>query len=113
MPNKSRWSAPIPTTYLPSFVFSSPNGPLSHNDNPVFVDCIRPHSHYFTFHTYREWSKRLSAGLGKAGLKPGDRALLYSGNSIFTPVVIMGVIMVGGILQRLIRHSCRVSWRTN
>lgn len=36
-------------------------------------------------------------GLRKAGLQPGDRVLLFSGNNLFFPVVFMGVIMAGGI----------------
>jgi 4-coumarate--CoA ligase len=35
--------------------------------------------------------------LQKAGLKPGNRVLLFSGDNIFFPVVFMGILMVGGI----------------
>ena len=43
--------------------------------------------------------KRLAAGLIQAGLQDEDRVLLHSGNSIFTPVVVMGVIMAGGTVS--------------
>lgn len=33
----------------------------------------------------------------KAGLKPGDRVLLFSGNNLWYPVVFMGILMAGGI----------------
>ncbi|KAL7623060.1 hypothetical protein AAE478_006739 [Parahypoxylon ruwenzoriense] len=46
---------------------------------------------------FRLWSKRLALGLVRAGLRPGDRVLLFSGNSLFTPVVFMGILMAGGI----------------
>ena len=113
MPYKSRWTVSIPVTSLPSFVFTSPTAPLP--EKPVFIDCKRPDTHYLTLHTFREWSKRVAAGLVAAGLKPGDRVLLFSGNSIFFPVVVMGVIMAGGIftsanpafLPRELAHQLR------
>lgn len=40
---------------------------------------------------------RFAAGLRKAGLKPGDRVLLFSGNNLFFPIVLMGILMAGGI----------------
>lgn len=40
---------------------------------------------------------RLAAGLRRAGLRHGDRVLLYSGNSVFFPVVLIGIIMAGGV----------------
>jgi 4-coumarate--CoA ligase len=82
-------------TSLPSFIFSSPTAPLP--DRLAFVDCKNPDTHCFTLNGFREWPKRFTAGLLAAGLKPGDRVLLYSSNSIFTPVVVMGVILAGGI----------------
>ena len=95
MPYKSRWSIDIPVLCLPSFVFKSPNGKLD-DKKPILIDSDKP-EYYLTHHTYREWSKRLATGLRKAGLKPGDRVLLYSGNSVFFPVVIQGTVMAGGI----------------
>lgn len=95
MPRKSRWSVPIETTSLPSFIFGA-----SHNNLPEvvsYVDADRPETHYFTLHDYREWSKRVAVGLISAGLNAGDRVLLYSGNNLFFPTVFMGVIMADGI----------------
>ncbi|KAL9059903.1 MAG: hypothetical protein Q9162_000973 [Coniocarpon cinnabarinum] len=42
-------------------------------------------------------SFRLALGLRNAGLKHGDRVMLFSGNTIFFPVVLLGTIMAGGI----------------
>ena len=36
-------------------------------------------------------------GLRAHGFKNGDRLLIFSGNNIFLPVVIIGTIMAGGI----------------
>ena len=41
--------------------------------------------------------RRFAAGLRKAGLQPGDRVLLFSGNSLFCPIVLLGIVMAGGI----------------
>lgn len=94
MPWKSRWTVDIPTLSLPDYLFQSPTAPLA--TKPLLIDADKP-EYNLTFTTYREWSKRLAAGLQKAGFKAGDRLLLYSGNTIFFPVVLMSTIMAGGI----------------
>lgn len=97
MPIKSRWEIPIPTTSLPTFLFTSSNAPLS--TYPIFIDAKHPETRFLSLHTFREWSKRLAAGLQAAGLRSGDRVILFSGNTIFYPVVVMGVIMAGGVFS--------------
>lgn len=94
MPYKSRWSIDIPILSLSSYVFDSPKAKLG--EKPLIVNAEND-SQYLTHHSYREWSKRLAAGLRKAGFQPGDRLLLFSGNTVFFPVVIQGTIMAGGI----------------
>lgn len=94
MPWKSRWQIDIPTLSLSSYLFTSPDAPLS--DKPILIDAEKP-QYYLTHHTYREWSKRLAAGLRHAGFQTGDRLLLYSGNNVFFPVVLQGTVMAGGI----------------
>ncbi|KAK0868853.1 hypothetical protein LTR87_013977 [Friedmanniomyces endolithicus] len=94
MPWKSRWTLPIQPQSLPAYLFTSPTGPL--DDEPLLIDAEFP-EHYLTQHTYREWSKRFALGLQQAGFNPGDRLLLYSGNTILFPVILMGTIMAGGI----------------
>lgn len=94
MPWKSRWSICIPTLSIPDYVFTSPTAPLS--TKPILLDAETP-AYHLTHRTYRSWSQRLATGLQNAGLRPGDRLLLYSGNTLFFPVVLMGTIMAGGI----------------
>ncbi|KAI0012342.1 acetyl-CoA synthetase-like protein [Xylariaceae sp. FL0662B] len=91
----SRWEVPIPNCSLPTWVFESSFGTLP--DSPQFIDPDRPETHFLTKAEYRLWSKRMALGLKRAGLKPGDRVLLFSGNNIFCPVVFMGILMAGGI----------------
>lgn len=94
MPWKSRWQIPIPTQSIPTFLFGPQDKQLS--DKHLLIDAEKP-EYYLTEHTYREWSKRFATGLQTKGFQAGDRLLLYSGNCIFFPVVLMGTIMAGGI----------------
>lgn len=95
MPIHSRWKIPIPVCSLQQFLFKSETGLLP--DTTAFYDADRPETHFLTNSTVRLWSLRFAAGLMKAGLKPGDRVLLFSGNSLFCPIVLLGIVMAGGI----------------
>ena len=95
MPLRSPLSVSIPRCSVVSYVFTSPSHPLN-KERPLFIEADDP-SNYLTHHTYRLYAQRLALGLLQNGFKPGDRLLLYSGNTIFFPCVIMGVIMAGGI----------------
>ncbi|KAI1850736.1 hypothetical protein JX265_004447 [Neoarthrinium moseri] len=95
MPIRSRWSVDIPEGSLPRWVFGSSFEPLP--DTPQFIDPERPDTHFLTLSQYRLWSKRIAVGLTEAGLRPGDRVLLFSGNKLFTPIIFMGVLMAGGV----------------
>ncbi|KFZ20019.1 hypothetical protein V502_03393 [Pseudogymnoascus sp. VKM F-4520 (FW-2644)] len=91
----SRPLAPIESPSLHEWVFGSASDPIPHK--VAFFDAVRPNTHYLTVASWRQWSKRVAAGLKKAGLQPGDRVLVYSGNALFYPVIFMGIIMAGGI----------------
>lgn len=95
MPIQSRWKIAIPSVSLPTYLFTSPTAPLP--TTPALISTAAPEAHFLTMSSYRLWSQRLALGLQKAGLQPGDRVLLYSGNTLFFPTVLMGVIMAGGI----------------
>ncbi|KAL5330555.1 hypothetical protein ACEPPN_000073 [Leptodophora sp. 'Broadleaf-Isolate-01'] len=96
MPIHSRWTLPIPPISLPQFLFTSPTAPLTHGSKPAFISVDNPSLH-LTHTTFRLYAQRLAAGLVRAGLQPGDRVLLFSGNNIFFPVVFMGILMAGGV----------------
>ncbi|KAI9723811.1 MAG: hypothetical protein M1828_004061 [Chrysothrix sp. TS-e1954] len=95
MPVKSRWTLPIPTCTLPTFLFGDPQEALP--EVPALIDAERPDAYILTRNGYKQWAKRVAAGLQAAGLKPGEPVLLFSGNTIFFPVVLLGVVMAGGI----------------
>ncbi|KAI8966618.1 acetyl-CoA synthetase-like protein [Daldinia sp. FL1419] len=92
---ESQWTVSIPNCSVPKWVFGSSFDSLP--DTAQFTDVDHPETHVLTQSDFRLWSKRLALGLVRAGLKPGDRVLLFSGNSLFTPVVFMGILMAGGI----------------
>lgn len=96
MPTKSRWSLPIPQTTLPSFLFESPSAQVD-DQQAQFIDADRPDTHYLTHSGYRLWAQRLAMGLQAAGLKQGEPVMLYTSNTLFFPVALLGVIMAGGI----------------
>lgn len=96
MPTKSKWTIPIPDQTLASFLFKSRDAKLD-DKKPLLIDAERPESYYFTLATFRLWAQRLAAGLTAKGLKPGDRVMLYSGNTLFFPIALSGVVMAGGI----------------
>ena len=94
MPWKSRWSIDIPNCSVPSHLFPSQTGDIG--NEPLIIEGEQP-DYYLTLTTYRDWSKRFAVGLKKAGLEPGDRVLLFTGNTVFFAVAIMGTIMAGGV----------------
>jgi len=92
---KSRWNFPTPQVSLPTFIFDSPNGELP--KTPAYISAKEPEKYFLSMDDYRLYAKRFASGLRRAGLQPGDRVLLFSGNTLFFPSVVMGVIMAEGI----------------
>lgn len=95
MPIKSRWTEPIPNCSLQKWIFGSSFEPLS--DRKAFIDADNPDTKYLTFSDYRLVAKQIAIGLQASGLRPGDRVMVFSGNSIIFPAVFLGVLMAGGI----------------
>jgi 4-coumarate--CoA ligase len=92
---QSRWSVSIPQVSLPTFIFDSPTAQLP--ATPAFISAQEPEKHSISINDYRLYSQRLASGLLRSGIQPGDRVLLFSGNTLFFPSVIMGVIMAGAV----------------
>lgn len=94
---RSRWAIPIPECSLPKWIFGSSKEPLEGGDGKALIDADRPDTHFLTFDDYRLLSKRIGLGLQRAGLRPGDRVLLFSGNNVYFPSAFLGVLMAGGV----------------
>lgn len=95
MPIHSRWKVPLAVCSFQKYLFGSQTAQLP--DKIVYYDAEQSETHRLSFNEFRSLSQQLAAGLRKAGLKPGDRVLLYSGNNLFYPVVFLGVLIAGGI----------------
>lgn len=94
---RSRWAIPIPQCSLQKWIFGSSKEALEGGDGKAMIDADRPDTHFLTFDEYRLLSKRIGLGLQQAGLKPGDRVLVFSGNNVYFPSAFLGVLMAGGI----------------
>ncbi|OAA68505.1 4-coumarate-CoA ligase [Niveomyces insectorum RCEF 264] len=94
---RSRWSEPVPRCSLQQWIFGSSQATLP--DKKTFIDPERPDTHFLTKADYRLLAKRVALGLLDAGLQPGDRVLLFSGNTLYFPAVFLGVLMAGGIFS--------------
>lgn len=92
---KSRYTISIPPVSLPTFIFGSPT--TEQPKTPMFISAREPEKYFLSIHDYRLYAQRLASGLRRAGLKPGDRVLLFSGNTLFFPSVVMGIVMAEGI----------------
>ncbi|ROV96377.1 hypothetical protein VSDG_05474 [Cytospora chrysosperma] len=92
---KSRWSIPIDDCSLQQWIFGSSTGPLP--DRKSIIDADRPDTFFLTMEEYRLLAKRVALGLQQAGVRPGDRVLVYSGNSVYFAAVFLGVLMAGGV----------------
>ncbi|KZM20837.1 4-coumarate--CoA ligase [Ascochyta rabiei] len=92
---QSRWNIPVAPVSLPTFIFDSPHGELP--KTAAYLSAVEPDKHFLSLDDYRLYAKRLASGLRRAGLQPGERVLLFSGNTLFFPSVIMGVIMAEGV----------------
>lgn len=91
---KSPYSVDIPSIDIPSYVFSS--GTSLSREAPQFFNAATP-SRCFSLAEAEGIVKRFASGLQYHGLQPGDRALLYSGNHLFFPIVLWGIVAAGGI----------------
>lgn len=92
---KSRWELEIPQVSLPTYLFDSPTADLP--KTPALISAKDPEKYYLSIDTYRLYGQRLASGLIRNGLKPGERVLLFSGNTLFFPTVMIGIIMAGGV----------------
>ncbi|KAF1966306.1 acetyl-CoA synthetase-like protein [Bimuria novae-zelandiae CBS 107.79] len=92
---KSRWSFEIPKVSLPTYIFDSPTIDLP--KTPALISAKDPEKYFLSIDAYRLYGQRFASGLLRNGLKPGERVLLYTGNTLFFPSVMIGIIMAEGV----------------
>lgn len=82
----------IPGTDVASFIFSS--GTEASRRKTQYFDATNP-SRCFSLSQAEVYVKQVAHGLQQLGLKPDDKVLLYSRNSLFFPILLWGVIASG------------------
>ncbi|KAL2209676.1 acetyl-CoA synthetase-like protein [Sarocladium strictum] len=92
MPISSRFTVDIPQCSVQSWILGPPAAPLP--DYKAWIDPDDP-SHFVTLSGARLLAKRIAIGLRQHGVQPGERVLIYSGNSIYFPVLVLGIWMAG------------------
>lgn len=88
----SKFTVEIPPVDLATFIFSSGN--QQQRSRPQYFDADRP-NHCFSLEQAEVLVKRLGKGLQKLGLKPNDKVLLYSSNSLYFPILYWGTVAAG------------------
>ncbi|KAL3457962.1 hypothetical protein BJX64DRAFT_302297 [Aspergillus heterothallicus] len=79
----------IPISDVASFVFSS--GTPASRQAPQYFDASAP-SKNFSLAQAEVYVKQIASGLEKLGLRPNDKVLLYSNNSLYFPVLLWAVL---------------------
>lgn len=92
MPIESRFSVEVPRCSIQRWIFGSSNGSL--RECKAWIDADDP-TRFVTLAEARLLAKRIALGLKEHGVRPGDRVLIYSGNSIYFPVIVLGIWMAG------------------
>ncbi|KAF2233529.1 acetyl-CoA synthetase-like protein [Viridothelium virens] len=93
MPFLADKSCPLPTQDICSWIFDEPKYDI---DQPIFLEATNPSNH-ITAKQARSLVRKLCAGFRKAGLKPGDCVTIHAFNSIYYPIIVLGIIAFGGI----------------
>ncbi|KAL2851053.1 hypothetical protein BJY01DRAFT_261087 [Aspergillus pseudoustus] len=86
---KSPHQIDIPVTDVASFVFSS--GTATSRETPQYFDAAIPTKN-FSLAQAEVYVKQIASGLEALGLRPNDKVLLYSNNSLFFPVLLWSVL---------------------
>lgn len=92
---KSRFSTDVPNCSVQQWLFGSSSNPLP--EKKAWIDADNPTTKFLTISSARLLAKRIAVGLLERGLQPGDRVLVFSGNNVVFPAIMLGVWMAGGI----------------
>lgn len=70
---------------------------MEDSEKPILLDADRPETHFLNKTQFRLSAKQIALGLIDAGLREGDRVLVFSSNNIYFPSIFVGILMGGGI----------------
>lgn len=89
---ESPYKTPILPVDLATFIFSS--GSKEDRSRSQYFDADRPERN-FSLQQAEVLVKRFAKGLLDLGLKTDDKVLLYSGNSLYFPILFWGTVAAG------------------
>lgn len=113
---ESPYTLDIPPVDLTTFVFSGLD--KAARAQPLYFDADRPDQN-FSLDQAEGLVKRIALGLqSKLGLKANDKVLLYSGNSLYFPVLFWSTIAAGCVFSGCSPSSsvpgmCQISCASN
>ncbi|KAH7072426.1 hypothetical protein FB567DRAFT_584119 [Paraphoma chrysanthemicola] len=87
--HRSRYNVNVPKVDLLTFVFRAKDKTI--RSRPQYFDAFRPERHYSLIEG-EDFAKRIGSGLQQLGLESDDKVLLFSGNNLFFPALLWGVI---------------------
>ncbi|KAH7012841.1 hypothetical protein EDB80DRAFT_761785 [Ilyonectria destructans] len=90
---ESPYQVDIPVTDVPTFVFSSS---AQTRVQPQYFDADNPAENFSLEHA-EKWVKRWAKGLQDFGIAVNDKVMLCSGNSLYFPILLWGVLASGGV----------------
>ncbi|KAF9735090.1 hypothetical protein PMIN06_000863 [Paraphaeosphaeria minitans] len=93
MPFLAKETVPIPTKDILSWACE---GPEYDQDAPLYIDAANPSTTLSARQT-KSLIRQLIAGFRAAGLQEGETVLVHSFNSIYYPVIVLGIIGAGCI----------------
>ncbi|CAG5179422.1 uncharacterized protein ALTATR162_LOCUS9247 [Alternaria atra] len=83
----------FPTKDILSWMYDSP---LFEQDRPIYIDAATP-THHITVACAYLLIRQLIAGFKHAGICAGDVVLVHASNSIYYPMIVLGIIGAGAI----------------
>jgi acyl-CoA synthetase (AMP-forming)/AMP-acid ligase II len=81
----------VPSVDLPTYIFSNS---IKHRKEPQYFDADNP-SVNFSLEQAQIWVKRWAKGIQDFGLEPNEKIMLFSGNSVYFPIMLWGVLASG------------------
>ncbi|KAF3034654.1 hypothetical protein E8E12_000371 [Didymella heteroderae] len=94
MPLLAEEHVPIPNNDILSWIYDEPQ--FDHEKLPVYIDAYNP-ANLISAAQAKVLIRQLVAGLKHAGINQGDTVLVHAFNSIYYPILVLGIIGCGAI----------------
>lgn len=87
---ESPYQADVPGVDLMTYIFNSPTD----HKKPLYFDADNPSVNY-SLEQAQVWVKRWAKGLQDFGLRPDEKVMVFSGNSVYFPILLWGILASG------------------